>query len=66
MKKKLALLLVTAMGIISLAACGSKSFTCGLCGEEKTGTRYTSKEDEEMVICKDCYDMVNELFEGMN
>jgi len=63
MKKKITTVLI-ALGMISLIACGSTSFTCDFCGEEKTGTRYTSNNGEDMTICKDCYDMVNELFNG--
>ena len=65
MKRKMTVLLLVVLGVISLTACGGESFTCDLCGEEKTGTKYTSSMDEDMTICKDCVDMVNELMNGL-
>ena len=64
MKKKLSVLLLMALGVITLAACKSESFTCGLCGEEKTGTKYTSSQDDA-VYCEECIDMVNELMNSL-
>ncbi|MBR3825224.1 MAG: hypothetical protein IKJ39_08500 [Lachnospiraceae bacterium] len=65
MKKKLAILLLTVLVVISLTACGSESFTCDLCGEEKTGTKYTSTQDEDVVYCKECIDMVQDLMNNL-
>lgn len=65
MKKKMMVLLVAMLGVISLTACGGESFTCDLCGEEKTGKKYTSSTDEDMTVCEDCVDMVNELFNNL-
>lgn len=63
MKKSLLLVLATVMAAISLTACGTP-FTCDMCGEEKTGKQYISKpfgDDEEIIICEDCYKEIMEL-----
>lgn len=61
MKKKLYVLLITVIMAISLTACGN--FMCDFCGDEKNGKNYKSELwGEEMVICKDCYDELQELF----
>lgn len=65
MKKKLTVLVLTVLGVISLAACKSESFTCDLCGEEKTGTKYTSTLDEDAVYCEECVDLVKDLMESL-
>ena len=65
MKKKMMVLLVAMLGVISLTACGGETFTCDLCGEEKTGTKYSSNTDEDMTVCKDCVDMVNDLMNSI-
>lgn len=65
MKRKMMLLILAIMGVISLTACGGETFTCDLCGEEKTGTPYTSGTDEDMTVCEDCVDMVNDLMNSI-
>lgn len=61
MKKFVAFVLLGAL-LAMLTACSS-SFTCDLCGEEKTGKKHTNKESGiEMTVCDDCYKSVNELF----
>ncbi|MCM1056469.1 MAG: hypothetical protein NC517_02535 [Firmicutes bacterium] len=56
-------LLLTAVTVMSLAACG-KPFTCDLCGEEKTGKKYTETIlGSEITYCQDCYKELKELGE---
>lgn len=55
MKKKVMAVLLTLITVISLTACG-EPFTCGICGEEKTGRKH--KEvilGAEITCCQDCY-----------
>lgn len=54
MKKKLAILLIVVLCASTLTACGS--FTCGMCGREKSGRKYKVDFFGETVICKDCYE----------
>ena len=61
MKKFVTFVLLGAL-LATLTAC-SGSFTCDLCGEEKSGKKHTSKEAGiEMTVCDDCYKGLNELF----
>ncbi len=61
MKKKVMALLLTVFTVASLTACGSP-FTCDICGEEKTGKKYTETVlGEEITYCQDCYDDLKEL-----
>ncbi|MDE5591141.1 MAG: hypothetical protein K2J60_18705 [Acetatifactor sp.] len=54
MKKKIIALLLTVTTVISLAACG-KSFTCDICGKEKTGKQFKMTIlGEEVIYCSDC------------
>lgn len=58
-KKIIAILTLLAL-LLSLAACGDKSFKCGICNEEKTGKSYKSQlMGEEITICEDCYKETN-------
>lgn len=62
--KKLALVLVLLLTVVTLVSCGK--FTCDLCGEEKSGKQH--KEEilgEEIVYCQDCYDDLEELKDGL-
>lgn len=57
------LLTITLFMLMSLTACGK--FTCQLCGEEKSGRSYKETVlGEEIIICKDCHDDLEELREG--
>lgn len=48
--------------LLSLTACGGKSFKCGVCSEEKNGKSYKSQlMGEEITICEDCYKEMNEF-----
>lgn len=61
MKKKIIALLLTVTTVVSLTACG-KPFTCDLCGEEKTGKKYTETIlGTEITYCQDCYKELKEL-----
>lgn len=63
MKKRITALLLTVLTVVSLTACGAP-FTCDLCGEEKTGKKYTETVlGEEIVYCQDCYDAMKELID---
>ena len=55
----IALLLVVAL-VATLTACGT--FKCDICGEEKSGSKHTEEIlGEEVVICSDCYEEMEEL-----
>lgn len=61
MKKKLIALLLMVATVAALTACG-EPFTCGICGEEKTGKSYTETVmGVEITYCKDCHDELEEL-----
>lgn len=54
MKKLICVLLLIVVLATLFVACGK--FTCDLCGEEKTGKRYTEEVwGEEVTYCDDCY-----------
>ncbi len=54
--KKIIATLTLLVLLISLVACGDKSFKCDMCNEEKTGKSYKSQlMGEEITICDDCY-----------
>ena len=40
--------------------------SCDLCGEEKTGKKYESSEELNMVICEDCYGVMNEVMNSLD
>ena len=61
MKKKIIALLLMVTTAISLTA-GGKSFTCDICGEEKTGKQYkTTVFGEEVVYCEDCKEVMDDV-----
>lgn len=61
--KKIVSLFIMLVLLMSLAACGNQAFTCDLCKEEKTGKSYKSQlMGEELTICEDCYEEMNEVF----
>ncbi len=48
-----------------LCACGK--FECDLCGEEKSGKKYTEELfGEKIVYCSDCKNELEDLFSGLN
>jgi hypothetical protein len=60
MKKLICILLLVVVLASLFTACGK--FECDACGEEKSGKKY--KEEifgKEVVICKDCYNDLQEL-----
>ena len=60
MKKLICVLLLVVVIATMLTACGK--FKCDFCGEEKTGKKYEREMlGEEVVICKDCYEELEEL-----
>lgn len=60
MKRKIAMLFVIVLTMLTLTACGK--FECDFCGKEKSGKSYTvSMWGEESVICKECKDGINEM-----
>ena len=60
----IALLLIVAM-VATLASCGKK-FTCDGCDEEKTGKAHEYEFfGEEMVLCDDCYEEMEEGLEEL-
>lgn len=63
MKKKTTILFMAIVMSFTLVACGK--FTCDLCGEEKSGKNYkTEVLGEEVVICKECHDEIQDFFGG--
>lgn len=61
MKKFIGMIAMTLALLTLLTACGG-TFTCDICGEEKSGRQY--KEDlfgEEIVYCKDCKEALEEI-----
>lgn len=53
--KKIVALLVLAMLVLTLFASCGKPFTCDLCGEEKTGKKYTKEIlGAELDYCNEC------------
>ena len=64
MKKKATALLLVIATALTLTACGK--FTCGLCGEEKSGKSYkTEVLGEKITICEDCHDDIQELRDAL-
>ena len=64
MKKLICVLLVVVMMATLLTACGK--FKCDVCGEEKSGKKYTEEIlGEEIEMCKDCHEKAEELEEGL-
>lgn len=60
MKRFICVLLLIAMLATMLTACGK--FECDLCGEEKFGKKYESEFlGQEILICKDCYEDLEDL-----
>lgn len=54
MKKFMCLLVLVAMIATMLVACGG-SFTCGLCGKEASGKKYTKEVmGQKVEYCEDC------------
>lgn len=66
MKKKIMVLALATLSVLALAACTEEPFTCDLCGEEKTGKKYESSEELNMVICEDCYGVMNEVMNSID
>lgn len=62
MKKFLVLALMAVMAVTCLAGCGK--FECDVCGEEKSGKKHEGEIlGEEVVMCDDCYEKINEGFD---
>lgn len=60
-KKNIATITLIVL-LLSLAACGNKSFKCNVCNEEKDGKSYKSQlMGEEVTVCEDCYKSMSEL-----
>ena len=60
MKKLICIVLLVVVMATMLTACGK--FTCDFCGEEKTGKKYERELlGQEVDICKDCYEELEEL-----
>lgn len=56
MKKIIALALVCVSLAATLAACGGKTGTCGLCGKENVSVKTLTYEGESADFCSECYD----------
>lgn len=62
MKKILFTMLLVATLVLTLTSCGK--FTCALCGEEKSGKRYTEEVlGQEVTYCKECHDSLEDLLD---
>lgn len=66
MKKKISVLLIALVAMLSLTACGK--FTCDICGQESTGKKHKIEVfDEKYTVCDDCnriYEELGDLYEG--
>ena len=63
LKRRLSILLMSVVVSATLIGCGT--FTCDFCGDEKKGKNYKSEVwGEELIICKDCYNELQDLFGG--
>ena len=56
MKKRICLFLALLTALTALSGCGK--FTCEMCGEEKSGKKYTItlQDDKKITVCRDCHD----------
>lgn len=65
MKRIISLMLLLVVALLVLTSCGK--FTCDLCGEEKSGKKYSFElPNKEGICCKECYEDVetfNDLLE---
>ena len=60
--KQIITIFMTIAFLLCLGACGSKSFKCDICNEEKTGKSYKSEQmGEKITVCEDCYEQLKEL-----
>ncbi len=60
MKRFITLALVALMSLTLFAGCGK--FECDSCGEKKGGKKHEAEIfGEELVLCDDCYEDINEL-----
>ncbi len=60
--KQIVTVLMTIALLLCLTACGSKSFECDICNEEKTGKSYKAEQmGEEITVCESCYNQLKEL-----
>ena len=65
MKKFISIILLVVVMATLLTACGK--FECDLCGEEKSGKKYTEEIlGEEVTYCQDCHDDLEELGDLLN
>ena len=65
MKKLICILLVVVMMATMLTACGK--FKCDLCGEEKSGKKYTGEVlGEEVEYCKDCREDLEDIADAFD
>lgn len=56
-RNKIITTLILLALLLSIAACGNKTFKCDICDKEKSGKSYKSQlMGEEIIICKDCYE----------
>lgn len=61
MKKKILVAAVSVIMALSMVACGT--FTCDLCGQEKSGKKHSqSILGQEITVCDDCVNGVTSLF----
>lgn len=64
MKRKVVSFLLVCIVAIMMCACG-KPFTCGFCGEEKTGRSHkVNFFGEEYYFCQECYSGMQDLAQG--
>lgn len=60
MKRMISFILMLTLVAALLAGCGS--FQCDLCGEEKTGKKYTGDlMGEKITYCSECKEALEEL-----
>ncbi len=64
MKKGILIALTLGAVLVCLTGCGK--FTCELCDSEKTGKQYKGEiAGEDVILCEDCYEDINELQDAL-
>ena len=64
MNKRIGIALLALAMAVLLTACGS--FTCDICGKEKSGKRYKDEIlGQEITYCKDCHENLEKLGDGL-
>ena len=64
MKRRIVIVLIAVLLVLSLSACRAK-FTCGICGKEVKGVGHLVRTQEKTGrVCDECYRMIEAAREG--